>query len=74
MNDKVGMENIEPTGAPKNEKPRDAEQKFTVGQDGSIDIGWIQPEFSDAILEICPDDKKINDELNGGKKPRIFCG
>lgn len=53
---------------------KDAEQTFTIAQDGTIDIGWVQPEFSDVILELIPDEKKINDELNKGKKPRIFCG
>lgn len=50
------------------------EQKFTINSDGSIDIPWIEPKFSDVIFEIAPDEKKNAEDLNKGKKPRIFCG
>ena len=51
-------------------------QKFVIKPDGTIFVEWVNPKFSDIILELYPDDeRKKFKELNAhDPNPKIWCG
>lgn len=53
------------------------QQKFVILPDGSIDIEWVNPAFSDVIIELLPEEERnqlveINKQF--GLEPKIYCG
>lgn len=53
------------------------QQKFVILPDGTVDIEWINPAFSDVIIELLPEDRRKSlFELSEkfGTEPKIYCG
>jgi hypothetical protein len=53
------------------------QQKFTILPDGSIDIEWVNPSFSDVIIELLPSEERqqiIDLNKKFGTQPKIYCG
>jgi|GEM_PF-7037364 len=52
-------------------------QKFVIKSDGTIHVEWINPDFSDVILELYPEDeRKCIQEMNKDNPigAKIWCG
>jgi hypothetical protein len=52
-------------------------QKFVIKPDGEVLVEWVNPSFSDVVLELYPEEEKNKlIELNKDSPlgPRIFCG
>lgn len=53
------------------------QQKFVILPDGSIDIDWVNPAFSDVIIELLPEQERqqlIDINRQCGTEPKIYCG
>jgi hypothetical protein len=50
-------------------------QKFVIKPDGTVFVEWVNPAFSDVILELYPEDEKKKFlKLNEGRQAKIWCG
>lgn len=50
-------------------------QKFVIRPDGSIYVEWVNPAFSDVILELYPEEQRQQMiKLNAPNEPKIWCG
>jgi hypothetical protein len=52
-------------------------QKFVIKPDGEVFVEWVNPSFSDVVLELYPEEEKnkfIEMNKDSPLGPRIFCG
>lgn len=51
-------------------------QKFVIKSDGSIVVDWVNPDFSDVIIDtvMSKEDREKILSTNIGDEPKIWCG